>query len=82
MDKYCIILFFKFSCLRHASSKVVPVRIKVSHYPPNLYTFLILSFGVVEGMKIVPLIFNCLQQYAIPCAWFPALAVTTPLYLY
>ena len=52
-----------------------------SHYPPCLLTLLTFSLGVFEGMKMVPLISNFLQQYAIPCAWFPALLVHTPLYL-
>jgi hypothetical protein len=31
---------------------------------------------------MVPFIFSLLQQYAIPCAWLPALAVTTPRFRY
>jgi len=45
-------------------------------------TLLIFNLGVLDGIKIVPLTFNVLQQYAIPCAWLPALAVTTPLCFY
>ena len=41
-------------------------------------TFLTLMFGVVFGMKIIPFIFNLLQENDTPCAWFPALEHTIP----
>lgn len=47
--------------------------------PPQLRTLRSLMLGAFTGMKITPLTFMKLQEYATPCAWLPALAQTTPL---
>ena len=80
--KTALVSSLNFCAAETASSKVEPTNYTFNHYPPCLFTLLTLSLGVFEGINIVPLISKRRQQYAIPWAWLPALAVVTPLSLY
>jgi len=56
---------YAFAALKH-SSNVFPIYLTSIKDPPQLFTLRSLMLGAFTGMKIRPLTFMALQEYATP----------------